>query len=242
MSHISLNGRLAKSLSCRDHYERDAMRAIGYLRVSKAEGGAGLDAQRAAIRAGAAARGWGEPVWKIDNGLSGGLAPAKRPALAEALDQLAAGEAGALIVSKLDRLSRSMLDLPGLLDLARRQGWALVCLDLGVDTSDPAGEAMASVIGTFAHFERRRISERTREALAVKRAQGVRLGRPRQLPLSTVERIERERAEGRTLAAIAAGLVADAVPTARGGEWSPSRVWQVLRSGQLDREAEAAAA
>jgi DNA invertase Pin-like site-specific DNA recombinase len=156
--------------------------------------------------------------------------------LAEALRALEAGEADALIVSKLDRLSRSMLDLPGLLDRARREGWALILLDVAVDTSTASGEAMASVIGTFAHFERRRISERTREALAVKRAQGVRLGRPRQLPVKVVRRIVRERKAGRTLAEIADQLTADTVPTARGGEWRASTVHKVLKSVKLDHE------
>ena len=93
-----------------------------------------------------------------------------------------AGEADALVVAKLDRLSRSMIDFTALMGKAQRQGWALVALDCAVDTTTPAGEAMANVLATFAQFERRLIGQRTREALAQKKAQGVRLGRPRQLP------------------------------------------------------------
>ena len=57
-----------------------------------------------------------------------------------------------LIVSKLDRLSRSMLDFASLMQKATREHWGLVALDLGVDTSTPAGEAMAHVLATFAQL------------------------------------------------------------------------------------------
>ena len=79
------------------------------------------------------------------------------------------------MVAKLDRLSRSMLDFAALMNAAQKQGWALVALDLGVDTSTPYGEMMANVLATFAQFERRLISQRTKEALAQKRAAGVQL-------------------------------------------------------------------
>jgi hypothetical protein len=68
------------------------------------------------------------------------------------------------------------------------------------------------VLATFAHCERRSISERTRAALARKRAQGVRLGRPPQMSQHAIERIRHERAAGRSLAAIANGLNADRIP------------------------------
>ena len=100
---------------------------------------------------------------------------------------LEAGDAAALVVAKLDRLSRSMIDFTALMATAQKQGWALVALDCAVDTTTPAGEAMANVLATFAQFERRLISQRTREALAVKRAQGVRLGRPPTLPQAVAD-------------------------------------------------------
>src|SRR6266567_961706 len=112
-------------------------------------------------------------------------------------------EAGALVVAKLDRLSHSMLDFTALMAKASRQGWALVALDCAVDTTTPAGEAMANVLATFAQFERRLIGQRTREALAIKRTEGVRLGRPPVLPQKVRTRIHAERAEQRSLAAIA---------------------------------------
>src|SRR5207237_4268041 len=103
----------------------------------------------------------------------------KRPGVQEAIRALKAREASALVVAKLDRLSRSMIDFTAVMAMAHKQGWALVALDCAVDTTTPAGEAMANMLATFAQFERRLICQRTREGLAVKRAQGLRLGRPR---------------------------------------------------------------
>ena len=80
---------------------------------------------------------------------------------------------------------------------AQKQGWALVALDCAVDTTTPAGEAMANVLATFAQFERRLISQRTREALAVKKAQGVRLGRPSTMPKRVANRIDASASPGR---------------------------------------------
>ena len=53
-----------------------------------------------------------------------------------------------------------------------------MALDLGVDTTSPAGEMIANSVANFSQFERRLIGQRTKDALAVKRAQGVQLGRP----------------------------------------------------------------
>jgi DNA invertase Pin-like site-specific DNA recombinase len=92
---------------------------------------------------------------------------------------------------------------------------------------------VANLLATFAQFERRLIGQRTKEALAAKRAQGVRLGRPRTMPDEVVTRIVSERASDKTLQAIADGLNADRVPTAQGGrQWWPQTVAGVLRSAQ----------
>ena len=160
----------------------------------------------------------------------------KRPGVQSALDVLKQGGADALVVAKLDRLSRSMLDFASIMAMATKQGWGLIALDCAVDTTTPAGEAMANVLATFAQFERRLISQRTKDALAVKRAQGVRLGRPRQLPQDVVDRLTRERERGATLSAIAEGLNGDRVATAQGGKsWYASTVRTVLRSAETQR-------
>lgn len=207
-------------------------KAIGYIRCSteeQADSRAGLDAQRSAILAEARRRGWDEADLTIveDAGFSG--RDLRRPGIEAALESLRHRKADTLVVSKLDRLSRSLVDFAGLMDRASREKWALIALDLNVDTSTPAGEAMAAMLATFAQFERRLIGERTKAALAMKRAAGVRLGRPRVIPDDVVERIRTDRASGLTLRSIADRLTSEAVPTAMGGgRWYVSTVQSVL--------------
>jgi DNA invertase Pin-like site-specific DNA recombinase len=162
----------------------------------------------------------------------------RRPGIRAALEQLERGRADGLVVAKLDRLSRSMLDFTSIMAKAQKQGWALVALDCQIDTSTPAGEAMAHMLGTFAQFERRLIGQRTREALAQKKAQGLRLGRPRQLPDRVRRRIKRRRDAGLTLQGIADELNRDGTPTAQGGKrWYPSTVRAVLVAEEALEEA-----
>lgn len=208
------------------------MRVIGYARVStseQADSRLGLEAQRAAILAECRRRGW-ELIEMLEDG-GHSAKDLRRPGIRLALEALERKKADALVVGKLDRLSRSMLDFTSLMEKAQRQGWALVALDAPVDTTTPAGEAMASVLAVFSQFERRLIGQRTKEALAQKRAQGVRLGRPRQLPEKVRKRIKRRRAAGHTLARIADDLNREGVATAQGGaKWYPSTVRAVLAS------------
>ena len=155
----------------------------------------------------------------------------RRPGLEEALRHLENHDASALVVSKLDRLSRSTRDFGDLMERAQRRGWAPVVLDLGVDTTTPVGELIASVMISVSQWERRAISQRTTEALAVKKAQGVKLGRPRSLPPATRNRIVRMRKRGKTFREIADTLNGQGVPTAQGGaKWYPSTVRQVAIS------------
>ena len=207
--------------------------AIGYVRVSSEEqavSGLGLEAQRAAIRAQAEALGVTVVGWESDEAVSGTVAPVDRPGLTAALDDMAEGKAERLIVAKLDRLGRSTLDVLNLDALARSEGWGLVLCDVpGLDTATPEGRMLLTQLASFAQFERDRIAQRTREALAVKKAQGVRLGRPSVLPREVVARIVSEREQGRTLRQIAEGLTADGIRTARGRDrWGTSGVQAVL--------------
>jgi len=116
------------------------------------------------------------------------------------------------------------------MERAQRRGWAPVVLDLGVDTTTPAGEMVASVMMSVAQWERKIIGQRTRDALAAKKAQGAKLGRPRQLPDAIRRRIVRMRKRGLALRAIADALNSEGVPTAHGGaKWYASTVQKVLK-------------
>lgn len=205
---------------------------IGYTRVSTDEqvgSGAGLAAQRAMITAEAEQRGWTVVAWHTDEGVSGSKPADNRLAGHAALEAMRTREAATLIVAKSDRLTRSVLDLVGLVARADREGWQLTAADNTIDTSTPAGRFTTTIMGGVAELEREQIGARTREALAAKRAQGVRLGRPSVLPSETVARMVAERQGGATLWAIANGLTADGIPTARGNaEWKAASVRKVL--------------
>jgi DNA invertase Pin-like site-specific DNA recombinase len=88
---------------------------------------------------------------------------------------------------------------------------------------------VATLLASFAPFERWLISQRIRQALALKRVQGVRLGRPPTMSAYAIERIKRERAAGNSLTQIANGLNTDQVPTAQGGRrWHPATIRHTL--------------
>jgi len=216
---------------------------IGYLRVSTVEQGdsrAGLDAQRAAIQREADHRGW--QVIRYAQDVASGKTTNGRHALRDALASIEAGEASALVASKLDRVGRNTRDILNLAERAEKQGWALVVLDMGngetLDSTTAMGKFVLTMLAAIATFERDRLSERTREALAQKRAQGVRLGRPVKLAERTRRRVLRERQAGVSLSAISDGLNRDGVETAQGGaQWWPSTVSKVIRSAIQERVA-----
>ncbi len=154
-----------------------------------------------------------------------------RPGALAALDAVRSGKAAGLLVAKMDRLSRSVVDGASLMEQAAREGWALHFADLDIDTSTPAGEMAANIIISGSQYERRLISQRTRDALAAKRARGERLGATPALPQDVTRRIIKERRKGRTFQAIADGLMADSIPTARGNSrWYPATIDAVLKS------------
>jgi DNA invertase Pin-like site-specific DNA recombinase len=209
--------------------------AVGYARCSTDEqtaSGLGLDAQRTAVEQEAARRGW-SVVWEVDEGYSGKLR--SRPALDRALSRLKAGEAQALVVAKMDRLGRSVIQASDVLETARRQGWDLIVCDLGMDLTTPHGKAMAQMLAVFAELEREMISARTKAALGAARARGTRLGRPRQIDTALLARIVIMRAAGSSHRQIAAALTADAIPTPTGRDrWNPGSIGGYLASAALD--------
>jgi DNA invertase Pin-like site-specific DNA recombinase len=205
---------------------------IGYTRVStngQELSGAGLDAQEAAIRTECQRRGW--ELVEIATETGSGKSMKGRPALAQALDALDAGQADGLVAAKLDRVSRSVVDFCKLLERAEHRSWSVVVLDVAVDTSTPSGELMATVVSAFAQYERKLIGQRTKDALAARRAAGAQLGRPRTLDPAVRSRVIVERSAGRSLRAIAADLTQEAVPTAHGGaRWHASTIRQITQA------------
>jgi len=213
-------------------------RVVIYRRVStteQADTGLGLAAQSTSIAATVADMDLVADL--VDEAMSGSVDPMKRPALAEALDMLATGEADTLVVAKLDRATRSVADLCTLLDLSDRQGWRFVALDLGIDTGSPMGRAMAQMAGVFSELERKMIGQRTKDAMSALKASGVRLGRPVELPDDVRYTIASKRKSGQSLRTIADDFNRKSVPTARGGDWHASTVAAVLRSLDLDAAA-----
>lgn len=213
------------------------MKAIGYIRVStteQAESGLGLDAQRQAIESEAQRRGW-QVEWVEDAGYS--AKSLDRPGLTHALEALRRGHAEALVLARLDRLSRSMLDFATVMEDARGQGWALVSVDLGVGMTTPSGRLLANVFAAFAEFERELIRQRTRDTLTAAKARGQRLGRPRETPDAVVAQVVDLHTEGLSLRTIAAALTDKGVPTTRSApQWRASSVRRILNGHRLDCE------
>ncbi|WP_238534700.1 recombinase family protein [Gordonia polyisoprenivorans] len=209
---------------------------FAYIRVStqeQADSRLGIEAQEAALTAEAARRGWELTIYR-DEGASGKNV---NPGLRSALDQLAAGNAAGLVVTKLDRLARSVSHASDIIERAQSQGWNLVMLDLGIDLATPSGEAMAHMLATFAQLERRLIGERTKAALAAKKAQGATLGRPRLVTEPIAQRIVGMREQGLSYAAIASELTAagELSPAGR-PTWQASTVRRICNSIEQAKE------
>jgi DNA invertase Pin-like site-specific DNA recombinase len=151
------------------------------------------------------------------------------------LELLEAKQAEVLIFTRVDRASRKTEDFARLISLSEQQGWQIIVTEMGIDTRTPMGKAMAHMAAVFAELERDFIRQRTREGLAVRRDQGVQLGRKRTTPSDVVARVVREHREGKSLYAIARDLNKDAVPCAQGAAtWQQNIVRALLkREGAL---------
>jgi DNA invertase Pin-like site-specific DNA recombinase len=223
--------------------KKAACKLVGYLRTSTADQEYGIEAQRATVARIAKERGC-EIVRSYLEHESGGNND--RPELGKAIAH--ARRVGAiLVVAKLDRLARDSAFLMRVYD----GDVPIIFGDLPEIDGSAAGRLMIQMMANIAEFERRRIGERTREALATLKAKGVRLGKPENLTtearllgvkaaaikrtqkaredMSDVAPIaERLRAAGLSLQAIADHLNAECYVTRKGGEWSRVQVKRVL--------------
>jgi DNA invertase Pin-like site-specific DNA recombinase len=217
-------------------------RAIAYLRVStqrQQRSGLGLDAQRTAIERFAASESLtiAAEYVEAESG-KGADALDRRPQLAAALAAAKAAKCS-VVVAKLDRLSRDVAFVAGLM----AQRVPFIVAELGRD-ADPF---MLHLYAALAEKERRLISERTKAALAAKKAAGAALGNPRNLAragdlgrtalLESADKFAQNlvpvvlaiRSEGATtLRAMAAALTRRGVKSPRGGTWHPSSVANLL--------------
>lgn len=154
----------------------DARVAVAYLRVSTDEQHLGPEAQRAAVKRWAEVAGARVVAWHVDQGVSGGVALDRRPALIAALGDLAERGAGLLVVAKRDRLARDVVLAAQVEALAARSGARVVSAAGEGEGDDPSALLMRRMVDAFAEFERALIRARTRAALAVKKERGERAG------------------------------------------------------------------
>ena len=204
-------------------------RAIGYTLVPELERGAadgGRSVQRDLRLMAAECRKRGIPAGKLVRDLESHSGPdLSRPGLAYALTALADGEFGCLVVTRLDRLSRSAANLGTLVRMLEERGARLVVIDIGLDTATEEGRNAAAALVSVGELEQRKLAERTRKGLEAAR-HGRRSGRPSVADRPSLkQRIVEMRQSGMTLQAIADTLNDEKVPTVRGGaKWRPSSV------------------
>jgi DNA invertase Pin-like site-specific DNA recombinase len=149
-----------------------------------------------------------------------------RPGLSYALERIARGEAGALVVSELSRITRSAAELGLVIQWINRSNARLVAIAQAFDTRRIDGRLAADLLVEVSRWEATRLSERTRNGLEAARRNGRSTGRPAVSDHPALkERILQMRSEGMTLQAIADRFNEEGVPTVRGGaKWRHSSV------------------
>jgi DNA invertase Pin-like site-specific DNA recombinase len=149
-----------------------------------------------------------------------------RPALDAVLERIADGEADCVLVSQLDRLGRSAVELGAAMQRLSDLEATVVSLDYTLDTSSTPGGLVTDVLIGVAAWERDRIAAGTRSGHALARAEGRPISRPSVTDRPALQqRILAMREDGMTLQAIADTLNDEGVPTVRGGAlWRPSSV------------------
>jgi DNA invertase Pin-like site-specific DNA recombinase len=140
---------------------------VGYARTSTLDQKAGLEAQQRDLTASGCERIFTEQVSSVD--------AVRREQLLEALSFVRNGDT--LIVTKLDRLARSVAHLMEILGQLEAKGIALRILSMGIDTNTPTGKLMLTILGGVAQFEREVMLERQREGIAKAKAEGKYKGR-----------------------------------------------------------------
>jgi DNA invertase Pin-like site-specific DNA recombinase len=138
---------------------------IGYARTSTVEQTAGLEAQLKELEVAMCTKIFHEQVSSV----------ATRVQLEAALEFSRDGDL--IVVTKLDRLARSVADLMAIIQILDQKGVGLRILNLGMDTQTPTGKLMLTVLGGIAQFEREMMLERQKEGVAKAKAAGKYKGR-----------------------------------------------------------------
>ncbi len=224
------------------------MKTIGYARVStdkQADRGISLEAQAEKIRAMTVVQGAELIDIIVDGGES--AKSLNRPGMLRLLALVDSGAVQAVVVAKLDRLTRSVKDLCTLLERFERRGVALVSVVESLDTGSAAGRLVLNIMTAVSQWEREAIGERTRDALSFKRRNGERVGNvaygyrladdgqhlePDSGEQEALAEIRRLRRDGLPLRGIAAALNHRQMHTRRGTAWRLESVARVLNQIQ----------
>jgi site-specific DNA recombinase len=205
-------------------------RVAVYVRVStdkQAEEGVSLDAQEARCRAYATLYNLDVVAVVRDVASAKSLA---RPGLTRMLAMVANGGVDAVLIVKLDRLTRSVRDLGTLVESYFAEGKAaLLSVNDQIDTRSAGGRLVLNVLTSVAQWEREAIGERTKAAIAHQKAVGTYSGgRPLAYPAAVVERARALRDGGASVAAVTDALNAEGVRTAKGTPLARAQVYRLL--------------
>ena len=211
-------------------------KALLYARVStqmQVEDGVSLGAQERQLIQAAEMYGFTSHEVVLEEGRSGKNVSG-RPKLIDALHQLDKGEAGALIVTRIDRLARSTKDFLDIVDRAGKNGWRLIMLDLNLDTSTYQGRFVVTIMSALAEMERGIIAERAKDIHKDRREQGIVWGKdigPRvMIPPMVREQLLVRRKRGWSYQQIADTLNNDGIVAPRGGTWYASSVRNAINA------------
>lgn len=209
-------------------------KALLYARVSttmQVEDGVSLDVQERTLKQAGEMYGFSESELVKEEGRSGKNVSG-RPKLIDALKRLDAGDADALIVTRIDRLARSTKDFLDIVDRANKNNWRLILLDLNLDTSTYQGRFVVTIMSALAEMERGIIAERAKDIHKDRRERGVVWGvdiGPKQV-ISPIlrEKVLVLRKLGYSYKNIADTLNRQGIETPRGKSWYPSSVKNIL--------------
>lgn len=219
------------------------MKTIGYIRVSsedQANSGLSLAHQKARIEAYTVATDLDLVCVIEDAGKS--AKNLNREGMQKALEMIRKGEARALIVLKLDRLTRSVKDLGTLVETFDKTGAALISVQDSINTQTAAGRLVINLLGSVAQWEREAIGERTAAALSVKKGRMEKTGGdtpfgydvvegqliPNHHEQEAIKTMKKLKGRGYSLRAIGEELLSCGFNAKNGGQWYPKTISRIL--------------